>query len=221
VTGVAWIEIFPEGDDLCHHWIEYTDGSGNPPNGPRQVTLTEQSLREQVPEDKRKRKMKLEVFSCGGGKHTVEDFSALASKEAKMKLPDGRPGYKSSKVGFSQMEGSQPQESIFGIAWKNKDHMLAVKVYHGNCLDGLEFFYEDGKTELFGKRGGKPGGSSFTLDHRMGETIIGFNVRAGMWLDGIQILTSTGRRSEMFGNATGGSGYVFSRGYGLNLRSFY
>lgn len=202
-TGVAWLEIFPEGDDVCHHWIEYADGHGN---GPRQVGITEQSLRDRLPDDKKKRKLKVELFACSGAKHTIDDISQLASKESKVKLPDGRPGFKSGKLGFSQMEGSKPQESIFAIAWKSKEQMLRVKVYHGASLDGIEFCYEDGRTELFGKRGGTPGGSTFALDTRMGETILGFYLRAGAWIDGIQILTSAGRKSEIFGNVTGGSG---------------
>ena len=37
---------------------------------------------------------------------------------------------------------------------------------------------------------------------------MGFYLRAGAWIDGVQILTSLGRKSEVFGNALGGSGYV-------------
>jgi hypothetical protein len=48
-------------------------------------------------------------------------------------------------------------------------------------------------------------------DTRRGETILGFYVRAGLWIDGIDILTSTGRRSGVFGNPTGGSGSVSQR----------
>ncbi len=46
-----------------------------------------------------------------------------------------------------------------------------------------------------------------STDLRRGEYISGFNVRSGLWIDGIQILTSLGRRSPMYGNAHGGSGY--------------
>ena len=205
LTGVAWIEIFPEGDDVCHHWIEYID-QNNPGAAPRQVTLTEQDLRQRLPEEKRKKKLRLEAFSCGGAKIEVDDFAKLASKEGKVKLPDGRAGFRSSKLGFSQMQGSQPSEVILASCWKKKELLLAVRVYHGSSVDGLEFIYEDGNHELFGKRGGKQGGSDFALDHRRGEVIIGFYLRAGLWIDGIQILTSTGRRSEVFGNANGGSG---------------
>lgn len=37
---------------------------------------------------------------------------------------------------------------------------------------------------------------------------MGFYVRSGKWIDGIQLLTSQGRKSEIYGNATGGSGSV-------------
>jgi len=39
---------------------------------------------------------------------------------------------------------------------------------------------------------------------------MGFYVRAGLWIDGIEILTGVGRKSGVFGNATGGSGLVRS-----------
>ncbi|EMD00319.1 hypothetical protein BAUCODRAFT_145604 [Baudoinia panamericana UAMH 10762] len=203
-TGVAWIEIFPE-DDLCRHWLEFLDNS--PSGAPRQVTLTEQMLRERLPDDRRKKNLKLKIFSCGGGELEVEDFSKLASsKDSRLKLPDSRPAFRSSKLGFSQMENSTPTEIILGSCQKPARLLRNIRVYHGNCMDGLEFFYDDGGSELFGKRGGAEGGSDFPLDKRRGEMVLGFYVRAGLWIDGLQILTTTGRRSVVYGNATGGSG---------------
>jgi hypothetical protein len=35
---------------------------------------------------------------------------------------------------------------------------------------------------------------------------MGFYVRASMWIDGVEILTSLGRRSGVLGNPAGGSG---------------
>lgn len=43
------------------------------------------------------------------------------------------------------------------------------------------------------------------LDRRRGEYLSGFIVRAGSWIDGLQVMTSLGRKSAMFGNAHGGS----------------
>ena len=109
--------------------------------------------------------------------------------------------------------------------------LTCIKVYHGFALDGIEFLYEDSTSQLFGKRGGGPGGSEFRfgalltpqptafipelqliivlgIDTRRGEILTGFYLRAGLWIDGIEILTSLGRRSGVFGNPVGGSGYV-------------
>lgn len=48
-----------------------------------------------------------------------------------------------------------------------------------------------------------------TIDIRRGEILLGFFVRAGAWIDGVEILTSLGRKSGLYGNANGGSGYVY------------
>ena len=204
-TGIAFIELYPEGDDVCHSWIEYIEpGSSNGP--PRQVSLVESELRSRLPEKSRNKKLKVDIFSVGQGKHTVDDFNQLASKASRVKLPDGRAGFRGGKLGFSQQDGTQPQEVILESAFQSTKLLRAVRVYSGFCLDGIEFIYEDSTTQLFGKRGGKPGGSEFPLDTRRGEILMGFYLRAGLWIDGLQILTSLGRKSEIYGNPTGGSG---------------
>jgi len=121
-------------------------------------------------------------------------------------MPNGNFAFRGAKLGFSQLEGSQPQELLLSYATDQRKLLTSVRLYHGFALDGIEFIYEDATSQLFGKRGGSPGGSEFLLDTRRGEMVLGFNLRAGLWIDGIQILTSLGRRSEWFGNATGGSG---------------
>jgi len=121
-------------------------------------------------------------------------------------MPNGNFAFRGAKLGFSQLEGSQPQELLLSYATDQRKLLTSVRLYHGFALDGIEFIYEDATSQLFGKSGGSPGGSEFLLDTRRGEMVLGFNLRAGLWIDGIQILTSLGRRSEWFGNATGGSG---------------
>lgn len=48
--------------------------------------------------------------------------------------------------------------------------------------------------------------TDFSEDTRRGEILLGFYVRAGLYIDGIEILTSQGRKSGVYGNAQGGSG---------------
>jgi hypothetical protein len=161
-SGVAYLEIFTQGDDLCHFWQEFGDGNGNGPIQ-KQVVLTEQELRGRLPEDRRKAKIKLSIKSIAGGSHEVEDFNLLASKASRVKLPNGQPAFRSSKLGLSQMEGSQPEEVVFWSAIQQTKLMTCVRVFHGFALDGVEFVYEDSTSQLFGKRGGQPAGSEFNL----------------------------------------------------------
>ncbi|KAI1207413.1 putative peptidase family-domain-containing protein [Annulohypoxylon truncatum] len=211
-TGVSFIEIYPEGDDLCHTWIEYPLESGPVQ---RNLTLTEQELRDRLPEKKRRSKIKVCVKSHGGGNLDIDDFHSLCSKASSLKISFGKSAYRSVKLGFSQMEGSEPHEFLFTSVTQKTRVLSRVVIYHGFAVDGLEFFYDDDSSQLFGKRGGKPGGDTFEMDIRRGEYITGFFVRSGLWIDGIQILTSFGRKSPIYGNAHGGSPHTLlpPRGY--------
>ncbi|KAJ5808372.1 hypothetical protein N7474_009641 [Penicillium riverlandense] len=209
-SGVAFMELYAEGDTFCHNFVEYLNTETGSSNGlPKQVTVTESELRQRVfgSEKEKKKKIRLVVFSGALGSCTVEDLSQLKSKNALVKLPKGQSGYKSGILGQSTMEGSEPEQLLLDCAFINTKLMTSIKVYHGYAVDGIEFCYEDATTQLFGKRGGKPGGDEFVLDTRRGEILLGFYVRAGLWIDGIEILTSLGRKSGVYGNAAGGSGY--------------
>lgn len=203
-TGLAFIEIFLDKDDICHHWLEYIDPMTGGA-GPRQVTLTEQDLRARVGETAKGKKLRIKIFSCGQADHEIADFCEFVGNTSRIKLPDGRAGYKGSKLGFSNMNGTEAQQVITHSNDSNK-LLVSVRVYSGFAFDGIEFVFENGERRLFGKRGGDGVGQDFALDVRRGEGILGFFVRAGVWVDGIQILTNSGRKSEFFGNKDGGSG---------------
>ncbi|KAI4204661.1 MAG: hypothetical protein LQ350_000976 [Teloschistes chrysophthalmus] len=223
-TGIAFVEISADSDGTCRSWLEYGNGDGSSGGPPRQIMLTESDLKSRLGDDKKSQKLKVCIHSVGQGSHTVEDFGQLSSKSSVVKLPNGQTGYKGSQLGTSQQAGSSPEQIILESAIKQTKLLTSIKVYHGFALDGIEFCYEDLTSQLFGKRGGQPGGSEFLLgmypiletcldsgrltllDTRRGEVIVGFNLRSGLWIDGIQILTSLGRRSVMYGNPTGGSG---------------
>lgn len=212
-SGIAFMELYAEGDTFCHKYIEYLNTESSPNGLPRQVTVTETELRQRVyGTEKEKKKniknIKVVVVSGSLGSYTVENIGDLKSKNALVKLPKNQPGYKSGRLGDSAMEGSQQEQLLLDCASTKPKLLTSIKVYHGCALDGLEFCYEDATTQLFGKRGGKPGGDEFILDTRRGEILLGFYVRAGQWIDGIEILTSLGRKSGIYGNASGGSGYA-------------
>jgi hypothetical protein len=164
-TGISHLELHPEGDDLCRSWIEYPAENGQVQ---RNIVLTEKELRDRLPNDKRQAKFRVCARSHGGGELNIDDFHVLCSKASSLKLsfgigPLAKTAFRGSKLGHSQMDGSEPQEFIFTSA-KEKNRILSkVVFYHGFAVDGIEFFYEDNTSQLFGKRGGKPGGDTFDM----------------------------------------------------------
>ncbi|KAH8692672.1 putative zinc metallo proteinase [Talaromyces proteolyticus] len=216
-SGVAFLEVYVDGDDLCHHFLEFIHSESPNSNVPRQVTVTEAELRQLLPSEKQKKKFRIQVFSGGLGKQTVDDVGLFTSKKSFVKLPKGQLGFKGSKLGNSQLDNTEPQQILLDSTFIQTKLLTSIKVYHGFALDGMEFFYEDATSQLFGKRGGKPGGDEFVLDTRRGEILLGFYIRAGLWIDGIEILTSLGRKSGVYGNAQGGSGHTLipPRGYSI------
>ncbi|KAK4156447.1 putative peptidase family-domain-containing protein [Chaetomidium leptoderma] len=220
-TGVSYLEIFGEGDDVCHAWIEYQPENGGSVH--RLVSLSEQELRGRLPEAKRKGRLRISVKSYGGGTLDIDDFAKLCSKEAAcLKIPSAVPGlpktaFRGKKLGLSQMEGSETHEVVFTGALRQDRVLSKVVFYHGLAVDGMEFVYDDDSRQLFGKKGGKEGGDVFDMDVRRGEYITGFFVRSGFWVDAIQVLTSLGRKSPLFGNPHGGSPHTLIPPRGYNI----
>ena len=192
-SGISFVEIYAEGEDNCKTWIDYMNMDPRSSSLPRQITLTDSELRAKLPEDKRKRKIRLEIFSGSSRSEKIEDLDAIVSKNNIVNLPplrqapkkdegltlnaynnvvglgksfDTRQGFKSKKLGHSQMKDSKPEQVILESTHLQTKLLRSVRVYSGFALDGIEFCYEDGKTQLFGKRGGKAGGDDFFLGER-------------------------------------------------------
>lgn len=157
-SGIAFLEIFLDGDNECHYFQEYLG------KGKREIRLSEQSLRRDIPESRKSDNFKkICIKSIAGGNLDIENFTQLASKASKLKLSNGRTAFRGQKLGLSNMDGSTPEEVIFSSAVDQMTLMIQVRVYHGNSIDGIEFIYEDSTSQLFGKKGGTPGGSVFDL----------------------------------------------------------
>lgn len=161
-SGISFVEVYGEGDDICHGWMEWPAGGDLVP-AQRQVTLTENDLRAKLPDSKKKSRLKISIKSHGGGSLTIEDVKKFSSKDSTVKISSGRMAYRSQKIGQSKMQDSQPGEVVFHNAAKSSRYIAKVVVYHGSAVDGLEFSYDDGSVQLFGRKGGKSGGDSFEL----------------------------------------------------------
>jgi hypothetical protein len=205
--GLAFMEVFVEGEEFCKHHIELF---AEPLHKPRlKYSFTEKELRAALPKEFAKKRIKVVIHGVAASSQTIEDIREMGAKESRLKLSNGRWAFRGMKFGFSEMDGSRPEELVLTSAVSQTANISCIRVYHGASLDGLEFFYDDNTSQMFGKRGGQPGGTDYTLDTRRGETLMGFYIRAGRWIDGLQIISSdpTGiKRSPIFGNPTGGTG---------------
>ncbi|KAL4956831.1 jacalin-like lectin domain-containing protein [Aspergillus filifer] len=203
-TGIAFIELYAEGDKVCRHSLEYINTESTSNGLPRQVTVTESELRQRVFGTEKKKQIKMSIFSGALGCFTVDSISSLKTKNSQVKLPKG-VGYRGCKLGISQLGESQPEQLLLDCAFQYTKLLTSVRIYHDNKVHGLEFLYEDATSQLFGNRDGKS--DDFVLDTRRGEILLGFYVRAGHWIDAIEVLTSLGRKSGLVGNTNGGSAY--------------
>ena len=162
-TGIAFVEIFTADDELCHAWIDFKNSDGNGFGGlSRQIMLAMSDIRSRISENKKNKRVILRIHSAGQGHHLVEDFSGLKSKASVVKLSNGQCGFRGSKLGASQQEGSQPEEIILQDTVIQKKLLTSIKVFHGFAIDGLEFLFEDSTSQLFGRRG-ETGASEFML----------------------------------------------------------
>lgn len=202
-SGIFLVKIYTDGVYRAH--MEFTTKIE------REALLLENELREKLPQDCRSKSMKLKIYSAGQGRAIVEDFSA--TKGSRVQLSNGYGvAFKSLLFGLSETYESQPQE-IFLHTLTPGRMLTSIRIFHSDALDGLEFMYEDSSSQLFGHRGDKKESgtteiSDFSLDTRKGESLLGFCVRSGSYVDGIEIITSFGRRSPLFGNPHGGTRYA-------------
>lgn len=207
-SGITLVLIY-EGD-VYRDYIEYTA------KPEREAMLTEDVIRRKLPNLHKSTLVKLKIYSAGQGEVTVDDF--YAAKGRKMELPNGcGTAFQSTYSGcFSNAE--LPVQEIILRSLTAGRMLTGIRIYHSHALHGLDFLYEDGSNQLFGQNGRGVGdvgenenegegedkkkilASDFGFDTRKGEVLMGFCVRSGRYIDGIEILTSFGRRSPTFGN---------------------
>lgn len=163
-SGIAFIELFAEDDDLCHAWNDYSNSDGGISGGlPKQIILAENDLRARFSDDKKNKRIRLSIHSAAQGLYKIDDFGKLKAKGSIIKLPNGQSGFRGSKLGSSTQEGSQPEQVILQSALVQTKLLTSIKVFHGLAIDGVEFLYEDSSSQMFGKKGAKPNGSEFVL----------------------------------------------------------
>lgn len=205
-SGVTHIEIWAEDDTHCNAWI----GTGTERGLRNHYTLTEQDARERLPEHKRKGRIRLRVFSGGGGCLEIDDFRLLTSKASSLKLKSGplaQMAYKGKPVGHLDQRLAPAAEVVFLSSATPARVLLRITAHFDQVgLYGIDFAYDDGSTQTLGS-GGCSGAAeeTFDLDVRRGEYLTGFYVRASTIINGMGFMTSLGKCSPVYGNPFGGT----------------
>ncbi|KLU84528.1 metallopeptidase [Magnaporthiopsis poae ATCC 64411] len=195
-AGLSHVELYPNGEEDWCETVTYD-------RDVRSTMLREKELRYRLPPGKRNAPFRLVARSYGGGVFETADFGRLASVDSSFKV-DGRTIWRSTKLGLSNLEDSAEDQVVFKTARKQTDEnkgriLRRFVVYHGQYLNGIEFVYDDDSRQLFGNKGGKPGGDAFDMNVLRGEQLAGFKVKSGHWINAIQILTDQNRRSPWYG----------------------
>ena len=152
VSGIALIELHPHGCGYCQGWIEYWRPGPDTSDGPpRELLLSEGELRKWLPQEHRKKPLRLEIYSIAGERCTVSDSRQSLSKGV-IKMEKGRIGFRGNQIGTSVAAGNDPEDMILRSAVDLKTVLLTVKVYYEPAVTGMEFFFENSTSQLFGRR---------------------------------------------------------------------
>jgi hypothetical protein len=185
-SGIAFVEIFVDDDDVCRGYLEYVNAEAGNCGIPKQVTLTEHGIRHSLSESSKKSKrLKVVVYSGGLRAHTIDDFSQAAkSKLSAVKLPNGHSGYRGSLIGTSKRPDSSPTDLILESAVVQTKLLVSIKVHFDMVMfvTGIEFCYEDSTSQLLGRKTGEHANGEFMLGmidpnnnyyyHRIAKTLI-------------------------------------------------
>ncbi|VVT56796.1 uncharacterized protein SAPINGB_P005283 [Magnusiomyces paraingens] len=196
MTGIYLVEIYV--DDKLQGWLKFLS--------PQQETfLFEDDLLGQVQDlgarDPNK-KLTINVLGLGESQETVQDFRELARSDqihdTFFRNRGVVTGFRSLPIGSAS---GQLQTAIF------PPDIRGVNVRCGAWIDAIEFIpcNDNGDPANGPQRprvGGTGGGANQFL-FQEGEYLVGFFIRAGAWLDAVQIITNI-RRSPIYGNSQGG-----------------
>ncbi|KAI5776404.1 putative peptidase family-domain-containing protein [Geopyxis carbonaria] len=175
-AGLLLLEFRTPASEFPKAWLEFADAP------PVSFTLSRRYLADNV--STRLESISLSAFALNNSQLSTPDLAPLLAASA-------AGVHRSMKHGLTR---GAPQHTPIPPALRH------IRVFSGAALDGLEFFPADGGASvLFGRRGG----SAKEFPMHPGETLLGFGVRAGGWVDALQVVTER-RRGEWWGGSGGG-----------------
>ncbi|KAM3160809.1 Jacalin-type lectin domain-containing protein [Lachancea thermotolerans] len=248
-TGIYCIQIIC--GDLARAHIEYLPISLGGTGPQKEIFLSLDDLRSRIPPEhleKYRDSFKIKACAVNSPESNWEQFPRFLQAS---QIPMANYGFPKHVVGMkSSLYGGADRGKDVGIIAFDGRRVTAVRVFHGAALDGIMLFLDEGNSNpekdpplpprtymgkltnamksvsiqstdrqsvLFGKQTN----SYSDFEMNFGEHLLGFNLRSGCWVDGVQVLTTQGRASKFFGNNGGGSQHQIIAPGGQHILGFY
>ncbi|KAJ2356990.1 hypothetical protein GGF43_001735 [Coemansia sp. RSA 2618] len=213
-SGLTMVEAWVGGRYRNH--IEYTrenlprrrDGSLPADDAeaaaefPLQVLISERRLRQLAGEWPAGTGVTLVLTSRAMGTATFENVLDLAQKARRD--ADGNLVFSAAQLGRGEMKGSAKGDARFAakrVRATALPRLRSIEVRAGNYVDGVIFHMDDGSRAQIGKCAG---GARHVVDIAADDDLDHVLVRCGWWIDGLEFVTASGRRSGWCGGRGGG-----------------
>jgi hypothetical protein len=238
-SGIYAIEVIT--DDLAQGFLEYTPRSLGGNGVQYEIFIKLQDLQNLLPRDKQRCSFDVRVLAVGGEARYDNVAKLLTDNSNTMFVDFGmgkQTALKSGVLGDSN-NGKKVDPVLF-----DPKRIVNIRIYWGGALDGIRFDmgpsnqpppvprrdYKNILSKVMSALSiseaytvesdvtiGKPTNNYTDFQLQPGETIKEFRFRSGAWIDAVQIITSTGRISDMFGNKTGGGEHTLSAPSGFQI----
>ncbi|CDS82189.1 related to RSC2-member of RSC complex [Sporisorium scitamineum] len=208
-SGIGAIEVEVNGEYKTHiEWLNLPSSSQRPQMPPRQTMIDAAYLSGLVGFDVNHPSSphaKLNALGCNMRQAQLDGF-----REHGIARPLRIAGIDSSRrtvlrtLSLGQVNRSGKQwDLIFPFARNDGSHaeLVAIEIFSGAGLDGVVLHFSNGSVSRFGPCGGSP----FRMQVDAGDRIQRLDVRAGAWIDALEVVMKSGKSSGMRGNTTGGS----------------
>lgn len=148
-------------------------------------------------------KVKMVLTSRGTATDTLDNVYDLMKSKSR-RDHDGYLVYSSKQLGKGEMDGTRKFEAWFsGKSMRSSllPKITSVAIRSGNFVDGFILHLSDGSSRQIGKCGG---GSKSVLRIDDNDDLDHIVVRSGWYIDGLEFVTFSGRRSGWKGGNGGG-----------------
>ncbi|GBB91861.1 hypothetical protein RclHR1_01930003 [Rhizophagus clarus] len=192
-AGISLIEFYVNENVVGY--IEYVEGDQT------EVTLEIPEIKENYGDDKTSA-IQLKVMARNQTESIIEDLQKY-QEENKIVLPEHGVAYKSNCLGQVDSENTSEFQILFNQFSEERGYVSLerIVVKYAYYIDSIKFFLSDNTQLKIGSDDREGTEKEFVFDE--GERIVEIKGNSGWYIDGFDIKTNLGKRSDWFGGHGG------------------